>query len=536
MTKYRKKKAKSRRLSPTERAAKEAARRTPTERENWLPHERLEIAAHQRWKCQDCPPDCPYLLEADFEIDHRIPLKRGGPHTYANSRALCRDCHLRKTQREAREDSKEAFEDKMAEVPENASKSELGAVKRARTEEERRQQLDEFREDIRCMVDCLLKRQRYQAKDLSRIVRGLHADDQDDVSAALDRIQKRKRRFVSDMFTISAAADRAPQSTERRRNWKILTLLDTATQVLRQLSSMMSQKSGTAWPLSELEMSLCEAMLSAAEPDAESNAESKTESASAAETSAAEVPKVDNESPELTICASGASFQEPVDWSAASKSAEAEPNCSIPDAPLPVYDAAYVVPEPTSCRPDDSFLLAESHLFQPDSIPLLSESKAASQLPTLQQHPPPLQSDVPDRRPKSIRFRSNAPPMPTETSLPKPETKPTLDLSHLQTRFIELEPSESRFANLDAPELSFEPVKPPEAWIQEAQDWFKRPNLQLSTAEPTTSTSTVPASVDGPQTDHQSELRSRKRPYDDTLDAIDVFLMVGPVKLPRLHT
>jgi 5-methylcytosine-specific restriction endonuclease McrA len=61
------------------------------------PHEvRLTVAASQEWKCADCR--C--LLSAAFEIDHCVPLHKGGEHCIANMAALCGNCHNVKSQQE----------------------------------------------------------------------------------------------------------------------------------------------------------------------------------------------------------------------------------------------------------------------------------------------------------------------------------------------------------------------------------------------------------------------------------------------------
>tara|TARA_B100000963_G_scaffold69120_1_gene57497 strand:- start:1864 stop:2403 length:540 start_codon:yes stop_codon:yes gene_type:complete len=70
------------------------------------------VAAAQRWRCNGCQQ----LLSAAYQIDHRIPLWRGGEDRVENLQALCPNCHAAKTQREAiarRLDSERA--DKLAE-------------------------------------------------------------------------------------------------------------------------------------------------------------------------------------------------------------------------------------------------------------------------------------------------------------------------------------------------------------------------------------------------------------------------------------
>lgn len=50
-------------------------------------------AAAQGWRCDECAQ----LLEASFQVDHRLALADGGTDTPDNLRALCQNCHGRKT-------------------------------------------------------------------------------------------------------------------------------------------------------------------------------------------------------------------------------------------------------------------------------------------------------------------------------------------------------------------------------------------------------------------------------------------------------
>ena len=51
------------------------------------------VAASQQWKCNDCKN----ILDATYEIDHKIPLYKGGNNEIENLAALCRNCHGKKT-------------------------------------------------------------------------------------------------------------------------------------------------------------------------------------------------------------------------------------------------------------------------------------------------------------------------------------------------------------------------------------------------------------------------------------------------------
>lgn len=55
------------------------------------------IASAQRWKCADCAE----LLSSAFQVDHVVPLWKGGSNDESNLRALCPNCHALKTQEEA---------------------------------------------------------------------------------------------------------------------------------------------------------------------------------------------------------------------------------------------------------------------------------------------------------------------------------------------------------------------------------------------------------------------------------------------------
>jgi hypothetical protein len=51
------------------------------------------VAAQQGWQCKDCQSQ----LSAWFEVDHKIPLYRGGSNHVDNLDALCRNCHGKRT-------------------------------------------------------------------------------------------------------------------------------------------------------------------------------------------------------------------------------------------------------------------------------------------------------------------------------------------------------------------------------------------------------------------------------------------------------
>ena len=51
------------------------------------------VASNQKWTCNMCYK----MLDASYEIDHTIPLYKGGTNNLENLQALCRNCHGLKT-------------------------------------------------------------------------------------------------------------------------------------------------------------------------------------------------------------------------------------------------------------------------------------------------------------------------------------------------------------------------------------------------------------------------------------------------------
>ena len=51
------------------------------------------IASSQKWSCAHCQQ----LLDNTYEVDHVIPLYKGGTNDLTNLEALCRNCHGKKT-------------------------------------------------------------------------------------------------------------------------------------------------------------------------------------------------------------------------------------------------------------------------------------------------------------------------------------------------------------------------------------------------------------------------------------------------------
>jgi len=51
------------------------------------------VASSQKWKCGTCAN----TLDYTYEIDHHVPLFKGGSNDINNLVALCRNCHGKKT-------------------------------------------------------------------------------------------------------------------------------------------------------------------------------------------------------------------------------------------------------------------------------------------------------------------------------------------------------------------------------------------------------------------------------------------------------
>jgi hypothetical protein len=51
------------------------------------------VASNQEWKCGSCKQ----ILDYTYEIDHHVPLFKGGSNELTNLIALCRNCHGKKT-------------------------------------------------------------------------------------------------------------------------------------------------------------------------------------------------------------------------------------------------------------------------------------------------------------------------------------------------------------------------------------------------------------------------------------------------------
>lgn len=69
-----------------------------------VPYEQIdpiEVFGRDRWRCQICGRKTPKsrrgtLADNAPELEHRIPMALGGPHTMANVQCACRRCNMAK--------------------------------------------------------------------------------------------------------------------------------------------------------------------------------------------------------------------------------------------------------------------------------------------------------------------------------------------------------------------------------------------------------------------------------------------------------
>lgn len=55
--------------------------------------DRIKVFARDRWRCQMCARK---VTKDDAELDHIVPLSKGGPHNYANTQCACKQCNRAK--------------------------------------------------------------------------------------------------------------------------------------------------------------------------------------------------------------------------------------------------------------------------------------------------------------------------------------------------------------------------------------------------------------------------------------------------------
>ena len=74
------------------------AEKARTKRPYLSPFTKQKVASDQKWRCKGCGR----RLEAGFyDIDHSVPLSRGGSNDVSNLAALCRACHISKSAMES---------------------------------------------------------------------------------------------------------------------------------------------------------------------------------------------------------------------------------------------------------------------------------------------------------------------------------------------------------------------------------------------------------------------------------------------------
>ncbi len=93
-------------------APRQAAKPTSGKRQRVTPFQAKRVAAAQGWRCGcGCvdprdPQRRGYVLDANFEIDHRIPTRWGGAHDPSNWVAVLRSHHQVKSASESSEDAR----------------------------------------------------------------------------------------------------------------------------------------------------------------------------------------------------------------------------------------------------------------------------------------------------------------------------------------------------------------------------------------------------------------------------------------------
>jgi 5-methylcytosine-specific restriction endonuclease McrA len=54
---------------------------------------KLKVFARDRWRCQLCGDK---VKVGEAELDHIVPLSKGGPHSYVNTQCSCKPCNAAK--------------------------------------------------------------------------------------------------------------------------------------------------------------------------------------------------------------------------------------------------------------------------------------------------------------------------------------------------------------------------------------------------------------------------------------------------------
>lgn len=122
----------------------------PLQRKLRESHKRI-VAARQAWRCASCER----LLDSTFQMDHTIPLWRGGADDISNCQVVCPCCHAQKTQREEieRADLRRQAREEAAERARRAHEASVRQEELARA--------SETTDDRSGVRECSLCRKRY---------------------------------------------------------------------------------------------------------------------------------------------------------------------------------------------------------------------------------------------------------------------------------------------------------------------------------------------------------------------------------------
>jgi len=74
--------------APAPQAVRRPAGTLPAQRKRLTPLQKKKVGAQAHWRCQLCGAE----LTHTYEVDHILPVSRGGTNEFSNLRALCREC------------------------------------------------------------------------------------------------------------------------------------------------------------------------------------------------------------------------------------------------------------------------------------------------------------------------------------------------------------------------------------------------------------------------------------------------------------
>lgn len=86
------------------KAANRKARKAKQRGATVEPVDAVKVFDRDGWRCHLCRRRTPQSLRGTYdcrapELDHIVPLSKGGAHSYANTACACRECNLRKSDR-----------------------------------------------------------------------------------------------------------------------------------------------------------------------------------------------------------------------------------------------------------------------------------------------------------------------------------------------------------------------------------------------------------------------------------------------------